>query len=235
MSLNPAYQALPYAEGRVLLEIPHYFGLQVNRNALYTLNWGRHRNPLINGKVSVAPEGFAFELPNLLGTFQRNFPRQKMLIDLIQKYSVTHILVHWDLLAKYRKEPGVREAVRPRFDSLRRYVRVIRDSEESTLFRLQEFYPIQRILRTYASYHLRGHVLEVSLRESYAGRIRVLFNGRLVAIRDIDSESFSLDFGGQSLHDPGNRVEIVFESPVRLLDIRPVRAGTGPPPAPTGR
>ena len=71
-----AYQALPFAQGRILLEIPHYFGLQVNRNTLYTLNWGQHQNPLLNGKVSVEPESYTYDLRNLLGTFQRNFPRQ---------------------------------------------------------------------------------------------------------------------------------------------------------------
>ncbi len=214
------YQKLPLAQSRVVLEIPHYFGLQVNKNTLYTLNWSQHRNPLINGKVSVEPESYAFDLRNLLGTFQRNFPKQRMLIDLIQKYSVTHILVHWDLLRKYQKDPDARAIVRPRFDSLKRYVRVLHDNEESTLFRIQEFFPVQRIIRTYASYHLRNNLLEVSLKDAYSGRIRVTFNGRLIDLRTLDQDTFSLDLRRQSLHTPGNRVEISFEAPIRLEDIR---------------
>jgi len=227
MQETGAYQKLPDAQSRVVLEIPHYFGLQINKNTLYTLNWIHHRNPLINGKVSVEPQSYAFDLRNLLGTFQRNFPKQRMLNDLIQKYSVTHILVHWNLLRKYQKDPNARETVLSRFASLKRYVRVIHDDEESTLFHLQEFFPIQRILRTYASYHLRDHILEISLENVYSGRIRVLFNGRLIALPTLDQDTFSLDLRRQSLHNPGNRVEIVFESPVRLEEIRLVRPQGG--------
>jgi hypothetical protein len=218
------YSLLPFQQDRVILEIPHYFRLQKNKNTLYTLNWIHHRNALINGKVSVDPESFTFDLRRLLGTFQKTFPDERMLRHLIQKYSVTHILVHWDLLWKYNKDPKARESMLSRFESLRKYTRVLHDDEHHTLFRLQEFFSQRRIVRTFSSYHLRNRVIDAVLEKPYSGQIRLLLNNRLVETRRLDkANSFLLDLRRNNLYSAGNRIEIVFNRPVRLKDIRLTR------------
>jgi hypothetical protein len=222
------YSLLPFEQDRVILEIPHYFRLQKNKNTLYTLNWIHHRNALINGKVSISPQSFTFDLRRLLGPFQKTFPDERMLRHLIQKYSVTHILVHWDLLWKYNKDPKARESMLSRFESLRKYTRVLHDDEQHTLFRLQEFFSQRRIVRTFSSYHLRNRVIDAVLEKPYSGQIRLLLNNRLVETRRLDNaNSFLLDLRRNNLYSAGNRIEIVFASPVRLEDIQLVRQRRG--------
>ena len=218
------YSLLPFQQDRVILEIPHYFRLQKNKNSLYTLNWIHHRNALINGKVSIRPESFTFDLRRLLGTFQKTFPDERMLRHLIQKYSVTHIVIHWDLLWKYHADLKARESMLSRFESLRKYTRVLHDDEQHTLFRLQEFFSQRRIVRTFSSYHLRNRVIDAVLEKPYSGQIRLLLNNRLVETRRLDeASSFLLDLRRNNLYSAGNRIEIVFNRPVRLKDIRLTR------------
>ncbi|MFC2158817.1 hypothetical protein ACFLT9_13370, partial [Acidobacteriota bacterium] len=210
------YEILPNKQNRILLEIPYYFG-QRAQNASYTLNRNLHGNFHINGTVSIPPNEYIFDLGNILGPHQQNFPSEGKLRRLVNRFSVTHVLFHWKRLEKYSSLP--RDEVYARVHRIKNYGKVVFENEDFTLLELKEFVPVKKIARNYASYHLKKYRIRLDLYERPQGNIQIYVNDRLFRTQNMTSESLFINIMDQPLLTSGNRVEIIFGMSVRLKSI----------------
>jgi hypothetical protein len=208
------YKVLPYKKNKIILEIPFYFN---PHNSTYALNWESHKNSLINGISSVDPMGYKPELLSIIGRHQNEFPNEEKLKRIISKYSVTHIIFHWDRIEEFQDQP--RKKMQERVNQIINYGKIIYSDEKHTVMKTQEYIPIKRIIRTYSQYHLRKKQVKVVLSEKYSGNITIFLNNRLVRRQKIDSEFVSIDLREWPLSISGNRIEIVFKQPVMLNSI----------------
>lgn len=212
------YKMLPFRENKIILEIPYYFQTKA-KNSRYVLNWECHQNYLLNGKASIKPHTYYRDLVNIIGSTQKVFPNENKLIKLIQKYSITHIIFHWDLLKDYQRDPKARERTMQKIYSAQKYGKVLYDDDKNTLVRVQEFVPIKRIIRTFSLFHLRNNLINIKLEEKYMGRIMIYLNDRLIGKRDLNDEIIVCNFKNEDLNMAGNRIEIIFENPILMEDI----------------
>ena len=150
----------------------------------------------------------------------KNFPTEYKLKSLIQNYSVTHIIFHWDLLRNYQKDLQVTDNVLTKINQIKKYGRIIYSDEKQLLLKTQEYIPIKTIIRTYSLYHLRKKRLKIILYDKYSGTINVLLNNRRILKRELNSNSFYLDIKRQALNISGNRIEVIFEQPILLRSIK---------------
>jgi hypothetical protein len=161
--------------------------------------------------------GYKPELLSIIGRHQNEFPNEEKLKRMISKYSVTHIIFHWDLIAKFQNQP--RRKMQERVNQIINYGKIIYSDEKHTVMKTKEYIPIKRIIRTYSQYHLRKKQVKVVLSEKYSGNITIFLNNRLVRRQKIDSEFVSIDLREWPLSISGNRIEIVFKQPVMLNSI----------------
>ncbi len=213
---NPVYEILPRDGGQILLEIPFYYN-DVYKNITYIYNQRRHRNPLLNGKSTWVPLEYMTDLNHILTPRQENFPTEQKLRLLIQNYSVTHIVFHWDRLRDELKAESAVKKIRARVRRMRRFGQVIHDSMEHTVLKVQEYFPIKRFNRNYSLYHLQNHPLQIQLSESYAGEIKVYLNGRFLLKQEVNEKTIEIDLRQRPLEAAGNPVSIIFDKPV-LID-----------------
>lgn len=212
------YEMLPKKKDKVLLEIPFYSPLLVS-NSRYMLNWKLHQNYLLNGKVSIEPRGYFFDLLHIIGDRQELFPNEAMLKDLIQKYSVTHVILHWDLLIAYQKDDKAQGKMERRIKEINQYGRIIYRDNSHTLLEIKEYIPTNHLVRTFSYFHLKNNVINIKLNRPFKGLIRVLLNNRLIHLRELDNWGFFLNLSQYDLNNSGNRVEIIFDEPISLKDI----------------
>jgi hypothetical protein len=215
------YRHLPVNANKVVLEIPYYFRRPL-KNALYMLNWRFHHNYLLNGKVSIVPRAYYRRLSGIIGKFHLEFPTQTALKQLIQDYSVSYIIIHWDLLAAYQgchRTIIPRQEILQRIRQLNRYARVLYENSSHILIKLRENFPLSTVVRTYSYFHLKHYSLEIKLAEKYEGSLRVLLNGKLVQRIRCNGSNIALNLGQEELLESGNQLEFQFDRDVNLMDI----------------
>jgi hypothetical protein len=215
------YRSLPFRSGKVVLEIPFYLRRRL-KNSHYLLNWQFHQNPLLNGEVSIEPKGYYQEITAVIGKFQEEFPSEEGLKRLLHDYSVSYIVIHWDMLADYqriRRSPVPREIVRGRIEDLGQYLEVIDDAPGHIVLRLRENFPLKEIIRTYSYYHLKSRKVKINLKESYRGIVRVFLDGKPFKTVDIEGTSVELDFKDALLSDTGSNLRFQFDREIILSAI----------------
>lgn len=212
---NPVYQKIPSNSSQILLEIPFYYN-DPPKNIMYMYSQRWHHNPLLNGKATWIPLGYMSDLNHILTPRQENFPTEQKLRLLIQNYSVTHVIFHWDLLKDELKDKTARKKIQNRVRRMKRFGRIIYDSPDYTVLKVQEFFPLKRLNRNFSLYHLRNYPLRVHLSESYAGEIKVRLNERFLFKQEVDGQTITLDLRERLLETGGNPVTIIFDKPVLL-------------------
>ncbi|UCH96515.1 MAG: hypothetical protein JSV88_06605 [Candidatus Aminicenantes bacterium] len=215
------YRHLPFNANKVVLEIPYYFRRPL-KNALYMLNWRFHQNYLLNGKVTIVPRTYYRKLSRIIGKFHLEFPTQKALKQLIRDYSVSYIIIHWDLLAAYQgyyRSTIPRQEILKRIRQLNRYAVVLYEDSTHILVKLRENFPLSTVVRTYSYFHLKHYSLEIKLAEKYEGSLRVLLNDKLVQCIRCSGSNIALDLGQEELLESGNKLELQFDQDVNLIDI----------------
>ena len=141
---------------------------------------------------------------------------------LIQDYSVSYIIIHWDLLAKYQGDyRGTipRQDILQRIRQLNRYARVLYEDSSHIPLMLGENFPLSTVVRTYSYFHLERYSLEIKLAEKYEGSLRVLLNGKLVQRIRCNGSNIAVNPGQEELLESGNRLEFQFDRDVNLIDI----------------
>lgn len=226
---NPVYQKIPSNGSQVLLEIPFYYN-DPPKNIRYMYGQKWHHNPLLNGKATWIPLGYMSDLNHILTPRQENFPTEQKLRLLIQNYSVTHVIFHWDLLKDELKDKTARKKIQNRVRRMKRFGRVIYDSPDHTILKLKEFFPVKRINRNFSLYHLQNRRLQVRLSESYTGEIKVRLNERFLFKQEVDGQTITLDLRERLLGSGGNPVSIIFDKHVFLEEMI-WSAGESSPPA----
>lgn len=222
------YAALPFEKNKVVLDWPCSYGRQdpgVTRRQMFS--WNYHRNVLVNGKTSFLP-AFVQRFRGQIGSVSKSFPTEEKLRRLIEHNSVDYIVFHFDPQARSLAGPDLREA-RRRISSIRNYGEVVYTDPDHVLLRVREVRPVRRAVRTYASYHLSRCNVRARWEAPCRGPIRVLLNGR--ASREFEGQGRNelvLDLRHERLEVEGNRLEIIFPEPVRLVEIALVPGGPGP-------
>ena len=223
------YAALPFEKNKVVMDWPYsYGGLDKPLNTrLQMFSWGYHHNVLVNGKTSFLPE-FVQRFRTQIGSVKRSFPTEDKLRRLIAYNSVDYVVFHFDAPEVGRGRADIGD-VRGRIASIRNYGEVVYTDPDHILLRVREMRPVRRAVRTYASYHLSRCNVRVRWEAPCRGPIRVLFNGR--AGREFEGQGRNelvLDLRRERLEVEGNRLEIIFPKPVRLVEIALVPGGPGP-------
>jgi len=222
------YEALPFEAMKVVMDWPCSFGLNDSENTRHQMfSWGYHHNALVNGKTSFLP-GFVQRFGTRIGSVKRSFPTDDKLRRLIMYNSVDYVVFHFDTLEGRRGHIDSGD-VRGRIASLRDYGQVVYTDPDHVLLRVREMSPVMRAVRTFASYHLRRCTVRVRWETPCQGQIRVLLNGR--AGREVEGQGRNelvLDLRHERLEVEGNRLEIIFPEPVRLVEIALVPGGPGP-------
>jgi len=219
--VEKVYERLPFRSGKVVLEVPFYVRRRA-KNSYYMLNWRFHRNPLLNGEVTLFSKEYYTRLSSVIGKYQRDFPTAEGLTRLLRDYSVSYIVIHWDLLAEYqgtRRSPVSRQDVLRRIVHLGRYLEIIDDAPGHTVLKLRENFPLKEIIRTYSYYHLKNNKVKISLKEKYSGVVRVFLNGRPHKTLNIRDSVVEVNFEGAPLSYSGNGVRFQFDSEITLHDI----------------
>ncbi len=222
------YAAIPYEGSKVVMDWPCSFG-QINpaNTRRQMFSWVYHRNVLVNGKTSFLP-GFVQRFGARIGSVERSFPTEDKLRRLIVNNSVDYVVFHFDAHEGRRGHLDLRD-VRERIASIRNYGEVIYSDPDHVLLRVREMQPVARAVRTYASYHLSHFSVRVRWEAPCRGPIRVLFNGR--AGREIEGRGRNelvLDLRHERLEVEGNKLEIIFPEPVRLVEAALVPGEPGP-------
>ncbi len=222
------YAALPFEGNKVVMDWPLSFG---QRNPVHTRSqmfcWGYHRNALVNGKTSFMP-GFVGRFRSHIGSVERSFPTEDKLRRLINYNSVDYVVFHFDPHKGRRSRADMGDA-RKRLASIKNYGEVVYTDPDHVLLRLREMRPIARVVRTYASYHLRRLSVRARWKAPRPGPIRVLLNGR--AVRQVEGKGLKelvLDLRRERLEVEGNKLEILFPKPVGLVEIALVQGRSGP-------
>jgi hypothetical protein len=213
------YKKLPFRQNRIILEIPFYFK-KVTQNSIYSLNWQFHQNCLLNGKTSIEPRRYLDDLENIIGRLQKIFPDEPALKALIEKYSVNYVIFHWGLLSRYQNNPKTKENIMQKIKSIYKYGNVIYNENNTTVLKVQETIPVQKIVRNYSLYHLKYNRIQVQLIEKYSGEVEIIFNDHLIEKRKLNADFIELDFTTKKLRVEGNEIELIFDKPVLLNDIK---------------
>ncbi len=215
------YDALPYEGNKVVLELPFYLRRRL-KNTLYMINRRFHRNPTLNGKITLFPAEYYRGLSDILGKFMGKFPSLEGFKRLHSDYFVSYIVIHWELFKHYREPrrgPVNREEILKSIGGMSRYVEVISDTPGYTLLRLRDGDMSREKAYTFSYYHLKHYSLRVVLSEIYKGRVGVSVNGEAVKTVPMHGRKVELDLSGASLSDKGNVVTFSFESPVLFSSI----------------
>jgi hypothetical protein len=213
------YAALPFEKNKVVLDWPCSYGKRnpgVTRRQMFS--WDYHRNFLVNGKTSFLP-AFVQRFRSQIGSVSRSFPTEEKLRRLIEHNSVDYIVFHFHSQARSRAGHDSREVQR-RISSIRHYGEVAYSDSDHVLMRLREMRPLQRVVRTYALYHLRRCGVRVRLEDPCRGTVRVVLNGRPgLEVEGHGRKDLIIDLRHERLAVDGNKLEIVFPEPVRLAEI----------------
>lgn len=234
-----AYAAIPFQADQVVLEIPYHFVHPV-RNSAYLLNWRFHRNFLLNGKGRARPVRYWRELSAVIGRRQDGFLTDARLQRLLHDYSVSWVVIHWDLLRLQLRRSFDRGRILADIGRLRRFGRLAASSGAYAVVEVGEFAPVSGIVRTFSDFHLRRRVLAVELDSPPAGALARL-NGAASPLPAVSGRRLFLDLRACALREEGNRVEIRFGRPVLVRRVwlwperRPLPAANAATPLPAGK
>ncbi len=234
-----AYAAIPFQADQVVLEIPYHF-IHPVRNSAYLLNWRFHRNYLLNGKGRARPVQYWRELSAVIGRRQDGFLTDARLRRLLHDYSVSWIVIHWDLLRFQLRKSFNRERILADIGRLQRFGRLAASQGAFAVVAVGEFAPVSEIVRTYSDFHLRRRTLAVEL-ESPPARVLARLNGATLPPPIVSGRRLFLDLRGRELRAQGNRVEIRFDRPVGVRRVwlwperRPLPGAGAATPLPAGQ
>jgi hypothetical protein len=213
------YRDIPFRSDQVVLEIPYDFHHAV-RNSQYLLNWRFHQNYLLNGKAKERPRKYWRKLISIIGEKQRNFPTDSKLHLLLREYSVGWVIVHWNFWRKMLGKSYDHDQIWERIKQLKRFGRVVSAKKGAVLIEVREFEPIAKLVRTYSAFHLRRRMLSIRLNSFQMKGTSAWLNGQQVGAPIIVGKRLFLDFRRQSLLTTGNRVEVRFSRPLRVLAVQ---------------
>ncbi len=214
------YKYLPFKKNKIILEVPFNFsGLQ--KNSRYTINWIIHQNALLNGKVSIRPASYLKKLKNVIGPYQMQLLTEKRLTRLIRNYSVNYIIFHLDLFKKKIRNPEfpIKKYFLEKLESVGQIAKLVYENDKTILIKIQEYFPIKNITRTYSYYHLKKNRLFYKLLKKYNGKIRLFLNQKLLKIMDSAYNEIVVDLRKEKLNVEGNTISLIFDRPVKLLGI----------------
>jgi hypothetical protein len=146
-------------------------------------------------------------------SFNASFPSEAALKGLIEHYSLTHVVFHWDLLRNLG--PAMRENLK----KIRDYGTIVYQDPRATILEVRENVPLRRLTRTYSYAHLRYHRLEIVLQDGLEGDVAVSLNRRPLPPRPVKDRRIQLDLRRESLARDGNRIDLLFREDVRLGEI----------------
>jgi len=213
------YRGLPFRSDLVILEVPYFFFRPV-RNAPYLLSWRLHQNYLLNGKARMRPREYWGKLARIIGKRQKQFPTDSQLRRLLQEYSVERVIIHWDMLRSYQRGYFDNQRIWEKIRHLKSYGRVEAADEKTVLIAVQEFLPVDTIIRTYSDFHLRRHPLLVVLKAPVPLPVSVRLNGRDVPPPRASGRQLLVDLRHEKLKKTGNRVEIRFTGPQAVVAVK---------------
>lgn len=207
------YRIIPNDGNQIIIEIPYYFDI-ISENIRYIYAQRYHRNPILNGKSTWLPEKYLGELSSIL----TDFPTESKLKLLIENYSVTHVIFHWDLL-KYSTSDEEIKKIKERIRKIKLFGEVIFDNKYITILKSKEYFPTNIIKRSYSLYHLKHYCLYITLESFYIGNLVIFLNDHFVSMKKSSSNQIFIDLKKQRLEKYGNKLEIVFDKPIRLNQI----------------
>jgi hypothetical protein len=209
------YRQLPYQQNKIILELPFY-GIRTipvkatHETRSYMYNWILHRNYLLNGWTAFFPKRYFLNFKKVVPRFDSQFPNEAVLKKLIDEYSLTHILFHWDKLDE------ARDPMRENLKKISRYGKITYQDDHDTILQVQEFIPVTRLTRTLSYVHLRYHSIEIVLRDPYQGSIQWFLNGRPLPPARAAGRRIVLDLRKEGLAKEKNRIDLVFGQEIRL-------------------
>ena len=221
--ISGAYKHLPLNANKVVLEIPFYFlRLMRSKNAFYMINQRHHKNPILNGKVSIPPEEYYHKLSRTIGTFQMKFPTEEGLKKLRYDYAVSYIVFHWKLLKRYKRihrTPVPKTEILGRIKNLAQYAEIIFDNPAYTVLKLRDNRPLTEIEFTYSYYHLKYNTIKIVLSDNYYGSVPVLLNGKPATVIHFQGPVGELHLKDAPLRKNGNRITFRFDHSVTITSI----------------
>lgn len=211
------YKQIPFKKNKIILEIPFYF-TQRYKNSEYMLNWIHHQNYLLNGKVSIRPEQYLAKLQRTIGAYQNSLFRRPRLNHLIKDFSVNYVIIHLNKLKYYlpKKFEFSRQRLIGKINSLPEYCRIIYQDDSHLVVKIKEFFPINRIVRTFSYYHLKKKKLFIRFKDPYNGKIQVFINKKLINTLFLTDDQIFVDLKDQQLEISENKVELVFDKKIYL-------------------
>jgi hypothetical protein len=216
---NDIYRKIPFEKHEIILEIPFFFRFKY-KNAIYMANWRYHRNALLNAKISYPPEKYYKKLLPILSPYQRKFPTENRIAELIKEYSVTYIIVHLESFKRYQHVFFANDNIRERIRNIKRYGKIVYEDNRCIIIRTQEFFPTDTLVRTYSYYHLKNRLIQVTLNRKYNGRVRIILNNSTAQSIQVDSFRFTVNLKKARIRLPGNRIKIRFEKSIELDKIK---------------
>jgi hypothetical protein len=219
--MSEAYIHLPFNANKVVLEIPFYFRRRL-KNTYYMINQRHHRNPILNGKITLSPGWYYRELMRTIGKYQEGFPTGKGLKKLYHHYSVSYIVIHWNLLKEYQRihrTPVPKKEILRRIKDLEQYAEITFDNPAYTILKLRDTRPLTEIEFTYSYYHLKNHTIKIVLADTYKGSVKVLLNGKPAKVIHFQDSVGELSLKDAQLQKNGNRVTFRFDHSVIITSI----------------
>lgn len=219
INYNNVYKKIPYKKNKILLELPFYFRIK-NRNSMYFENWKYHKNITLNGKISIIDKKYFRELFEIIGLKQNKLSNET-LRKLINNYSVNYIVVHLELLSDFIKMNRniIKKEYINMIKELDKYAEIVYINNHHIVIKIQEKYPLKKILRTYSYYHLKNNRIELKLSKNYTGIISLFLNKKLIKTINISADKVIFDLSNNDINFDKNTLEIVFENKIILNDI----------------
>jgi len=222
------YDAIPFKQNQVLLEIPWDYGVKkYYQNGIYMYNWQFHQNFIMNGSGAFIPVEYVKEVNRILNSGSDPFPSDSSIRRLIEAYSVSYVIFHWDLMkSSYpRLYETMAGKMKEKIKQIRSYGKIVYASDDHTVIQVQEFVPVREIIRTYSRSHLKRNSIRMELAVPYRGELKIELNGKTVQTESIDGADVRCDFRKNDLSTDGNRIKFRFGSDVLVKTIRLEKPG----------
>ncbi|MCK5057153.1 MAG: hypothetical protein KAT34_10895 [Candidatus Aminicenantes bacterium] len=212
------YRKIEKESDRIILELPIYGRRGILKNNRYTINTIFHNNYYVNGRVSVRAFKDNFLVEKKISN--KNFPDEHRLRWLLKNYSVDYLIFNWKSEIFKEKE---KEKIIKRVEKLKRWCEILDSSPEFLVVRLKENFPVKRINRRYSLFHIKRRKMVLDFSEPYEGKIWGFYSGdagKVAKIERPDPLRAKIEFPVINPGSNGTPIEIHFETPVKLKDIR---------------
>lgn len=213
------YNRIEKANDRVILELPFY-GKKRMKNNRYTINTVFHHNYYVNGRVAF--HAFKEDLVIEKKVSGKDFPNEHILRWLLRNYSVDYLIFNWNEEISKDKERIIKK-----IGALNKWCKILDNTPRFLVIRVKENFPVKSIKRRYSLFHVQRRKALLDFAKPYAGKISISFrgkeDGRARIVRSgasrvmISFPRFKPDY---SRDLEGIPVEIIFEKPIAIKDLR---------------